>query len=488
MQSFLKSVRWLAIALFLIPAMGAYPPPAVGAANLNCDEKISLADAIVALQVAADIEPASFCFDDANADGRIDATEAVFALRSTARGDALQSSRLKVTVKENRTSQEPVPGVYVILHKTDNTSIERVKITDQNGVADFGDIGRSRATFTIAQLTEVENHPHRYAWTFVETRVGDLVHYGLHVPDPPITEASVTATDAPSESLLVLQPFEWEGYFQEGSPLTVEIAPEEEQTDGTVSMLVEAKEMNQMTQDPANALLEYGFLLDQPVHSGTSYSVSLDHESPATVSWNVQTPTPISGISVSGKRKGVSYEWAYPGKDQSQGTFTYADGFPLDSWWVTLTSGDLKNPDATFLGLERKYSAIPSNLSVSLPDMEISDFTYDSSDQVYSWNCSGTMARDVVNLNIHNNQPETEESRYVHWTVQMPGDRNSWNRVDLPQAIGSDFEMDWQKNFVNVMELDAFSDYNELMAAYYAGHNRRDLASRIQSARKSNVP
>ncbi len=64
--------------------------------------------------------------------------------RTVVWGGTAQGTSLIFTIKDDSESSQPVPGVYVILHGTDNKRAERFIKTDADGIADFGNIEPSR--------------------------------------------------------------------------------------------------------------------------------------------------------------------------------------------------------------------------------------------------------------------------------------------------------------------------------------------------------
>ncbi|MEN8131962.1 MAG: hypothetical protein ABFS45_17625 [Pseudomonadota bacterium] len=58
--------------------------------------------------------------------------------------------KLSFIIMDNPRNQQPLSGVTVALYDIDNVTIASTKVSDENGVADFGYVGRERVTFTVA--------------------------------------------------------------------------------------------------------------------------------------------------------------------------------------------------------------------------------------------------------------------------------------------------------------------------------------------------
>ena len=90
------------------------------------------------------------------------------------KGGLTDKTSLQVVLLDNAASNRPFPGAYVILHGRDNRTVEGLIQTDERGVADFGDIGRTRATITIAYEILDYGFVAKQIRTFQNVQVGDI--------------------------------------------------------------------------------------------------------------------------------------------------------------------------------------------------------------------------------------------------------------------------------------------------------------------------
>jgi hypothetical protein len=360
-------------------------------------------------------------------------------------------TQLKVTVLDNPTNQIPVSGVYVILHNEDNKTIQNYEITDPNGVADFGTIGRLRAT-----LTFIKDDPNQDISTYVNILVEDDLmyyfdygdddypdlfeltldqiqqYYGMEIPCPsPQATINVYFTGDTGSGYPLIQPgFRVEeGFFDQN--LSVAVCEQFIQSDGKLSLLGQACEWGM----DYPSLLKYGVLLDQNVVHDANYTINLDRD-PNVLSWSakiadtMQTAS-VNSLRILGIRRGVPYVLGdlYDSNAQSSGTIKVSSAFPCDSYYA---GGGVFDPVNGMInaGIER-HIRIPDPLTIPMPDYYI-DANYNFVSQTFSWSISGQAKKDVLLLELEADNPEWS------WQVFMdPNDQSltSWSIADLPPEI-----------------------------------------------------
>jgi len=352
-------------------------------------------------------------------------------------GDIAETTTLKVMLLDNPVSNQPFPGGYVILHGEDNRSVERSIRTDHTGVADFGDIGRTRATFTIAWEWTMFVRAWRQLRTFQNVRVGDtalyVFHYEGEVGDH-IATIDVTLTGAPARTdSTVLLPFNWIQSYSDHNPLSefrdVTIHDLHIQKNGKVSLLACAFEGPTV---PGN-LLTYGFLLDQEVVEGTEYEILIDQE-PGSVNWRTEPSKTLSLLSAVGEYKGVTYPWEISvGEHISEGTLLYPAEFPMDHYWFHAyhEAGDLET-GMTRLQTHKRYDKMPHTVGIEMPDYRLHHASYDDHKKRVSWSLSGQTEKDAVTLRI---DILLDDETWTNWIVHMRPQVVEWTTVDLPSPI-----------------------------------------------------
>jgi len=167
---------------------------------------------------------------------------------------AQQGNRLSFVIKDNLDSDQPIQGMTIALYNTDNRTIAQTKISDANGVVDFGDIGRSRATITLVYDDgEGDIEGYRYIDTFVDVLVAqNIVYYqdddtsgeGLGGSGNIIANIDLTLSDIPADAsagstrVQPLNAVQLHGAGGGGPPLNnVPVSEAHLQNDGKLSML-----------------------------------------------------------------------------------------------------------------------------------------------------------------------------------------------------------------------------------------------------------
>jgi hypothetical protein len=357
-------------------------------------------------------------------------------------GGSTGGTTLKLTVRDNLTSGQPVAGVYVILHGAGG-SVERTIQTGANGIADFGDIGRTRATLTVAHERVNAGFTDREISTFVEALAGDVVYY-LNTGgdfDPFSCQTSDTIIQVPTTGypatadFAQLQPV-FSFNFVNDTFTDVPVCPGAIQTDQKLSLLATAVEF-----DPVNFtqnLVKYGFLLDQTVTNGASYTVAFDRD-PVLVGWSVTGGT-ANAVQVNATRKGVDFELAQffqePGQGGgavSSGTLFVPTAFPADAFQVEAERFDFQNPDATAVGSSKKYSTLPTTVTVPMPDYSFTTFARDAGTGTFTWTLTGASPKDVLILSYS----QFGQNIGTSWEAIMAPSATSWTPVTLPAPVAS---------------------------------------------------
>ena len=406
--------------------------------------------------------------------------------RSVIYNSGAGGTTLKLTVKNNKDSDTPVQGVYVILHGTDNKTVQQTIETGADGVADFGDIGRERATVTIAYqdgvLPDRAADDSKNLITVVAALVGDWVYYlkgdeALYNNCTNPTDINVTVNwpAAPVGSYAWIQPF---GSYAvpNVNPVQATVCPWGVQSDGQISMLV----YSSVYDNQESQMGEYGYLLDQTLTSNGNYTVDMTR-TPTTVSWNTviqgtTTPATISSITASGVRKGVDYliNLLNMGTPAAVGTIQSPGDFTMDYTWLTVSKVGASADDVRRVTM-KKYDVLPQSLpNVPIADLDVDTLTFDSPTQTYSWTTSGTMEKDMVlfNLNDWNND--------AIWSANISGDSTSFVIPDLPAQCAGWFDIDnASESNLTIMDWDVVSGFDAFWTIITGGDNPVTQATRL---------
>jgi len=416
-------------------------------------------------------------------------------------GGSVGGTSLKIVVKDDPVSNQPVSGVYAVLHASDNKTVEETLTTGTDGVADFGNIGRSTASFSIAfeKTTGVQNEQstQRQIETFVDVKVGDIVYYTdpnnedehHFVCDTPTATVDVTLQNVPQTvSYGVISPISQYYYAQGNSTITdAPICPGHIQTDGKLSLLATGS----TSENVANS---YTFLTDQTVTDGAVYTLPGPNDTsgwrtPLVSTWNVDPITQeIISIYVTGQRKGVWYEqignWYDYSNGASSGTIPLINEFPVDSYWVMASSDESAN--GTILWTRKKYDQLPTLLIIPMGNYSIDPLNYDEASETLSWSVSGSSEKDAYTIELTAETGTWPNSAQTMWIVVLSPTATSWTAFDLPTPLDGWISADTiSYGSFNVVDFDIVTGFDETWALFIQGSDPESESERMYSASRS---
>lgn len=415
-----------------------------------------------------------------------------------------QSTTLRCTVKDNPESNLPVSGVYVILHHTDNKSVEQYIETGDDGVADFGEIGRDRATLTIVKGND-------HLRTYVNVSVGNILcHTDIPISEgfipfhcsgdsSDIRDISITLADVP-EHCDVTEEYgenfryekEYCGVMVSSFPLVLEYDklpelinpfsrflkasayPNHIQSDRRVSFLSAIYSSDIYLWDVYNdktTMLKYGFLLDRPL--AETYTVITD-KSPDTIRFMIRPDLGAAVILVKGVRKGVSHILASKfHRTTGEDRFAFPGEFPAESYQVRMITSYTENPVLT---TRKRYDRITPDQPLDIPAQEsgmIKDVSYTEETSTFNWSFSGSTEPDVISVELF--------SKYgsARWIASMNGKQASWTLPELPELPG--FMYNWSGSFshyaIDATDMDVFGGFDNVWGFHKQGNDPESVSS-----------
>ncbi len=345
-------------------------------------------------------------------------------------------NHLAFIIKDDLKSDQPVQGATIALYNTDNRTIAQTKVSDANGVVDFGNIGRDRATITLVYENAEED---RYIDTFVNVLVAENIVYYLDddsgwlfdfsgSADNTIANISLTLSDIPVDtSFTLVQPL-MDGQAS-GGLINIPVREVHLQDDGKLSMLA----LSYSDSGSPLSLNGYGYLLDQTVTDGASYDISLARR-PLNLGWTTSPATPLDNLGILGVRSGRGYSVSMNLLMQAtSGIMPFANEFPVENYWVLAYTGDLATTELIST-VRYNTSTLPQSLVVSMPDYSFDNFDYTETTNTFSWGITGSSPRDYVSLYLTNYNGSEE----LEWSILMSENTSSWQVMDLP-APASDW-------------------------------------------------
>ncbi|MFH7321299.1 PKD domain-containing protein [Desulfurivibrio sp. D14AmB] len=389
------------------------------------------------------------------------------ASRQVIYGGEVAGTSLKITVKDEPSLDNPVSDAYVILHATDGIAVDEYLTTGTDGVADFGDIGRDRATVTIAYEFAGE-WTNRVLDTMVDMPVADMVYY-VGSDDFEMTyfdgnlDWGTAGRPASVNSIGLVHPYGWSAG---GDLISGFFYDDQLQEDGTISLVAAGF-------DTASQMVRYGYLLDQnPADS--PFTITVDR-TPALLDWTADRT--LNSLFIFGWRANAEVGIGRNFNLSSEtGTLAWADGFPTDSYSIKAsgTMGEGANDWLTVLN----QSAIPASLNIPVAGFNLADLSYDLDNKRFTWQLLGEAAAvDYVEVSVY--------AYEWSWTAAMaPAAAGSFSVPDLPTAIADwvDFTVPPHHAGIEAGDFDTVSGYDHLAATYVQGDHPELISNRIMWA------
>ena len=397
-------------------------------------------------------------------------------------GGVSNGNLLSFVFKDDRSSDQPAAGVVVALYNTDNRTIAQSKTSDVNGVVDFGDIGRSRATVTIVYEME-GNLGDRLIDSFIEMQVADdIVYYLIDDEDidsdsgSSVANVNYTLSEVPAGAGLTrIEPgFAWWSFpFNTGQLTNQSVLDTQLQDDGKLSSLAL---VNSATT--TDLLIGYGFQLNQTVSEDATYNIALNR-APVTIAWSTQPTSILYHLDIEGYRDRVDYTLAeisdFAGLGES-GTVQVATEFPVDYYWV---EGGIES-NGTGIGSEKRYNTLPQSVTLTIPDYSFSNVAFDDGTSTLSWVIGGSSAKDVISIEI---EAFGQAERFIAWNIIMSPSMTSWQIMELPAPANSWINTATMDNIadasISVVDVDFVSSVDELWQFFIAGGSFDDAANQV---------
>ena len=347
---------------------------------------------------------------------------------------------LSFVILDARGSDQPVQDIFVTLYNTDNSTIAETRVSNASGVVDFGNIGRTRATFSLVYEDAAGE---RYINTYVDVLVAQNIVYYLDLdePTPPIAGINLNLSDIPADADPALFKLEPMGYT---GPLTnIPVAQDDLQDDGKLSMLALAYDGDFID----NTLLGYGYLLDQTVSNGASYNIALSR-SPANLGWGTSPVTPLNWLFITGNRDDARYamhnDLTVGGT--GSGTLPFPREFPVENFQV-MALGNLLTLDDMVLVSLVTHNTLPQFLVITMPDYRIDSFEYSAATRTFNWGiAAGTTPHDTVSLGW--TLQSNDDGKDISWSILMPENSTNWPVMALPAQVRT-----WIDDSANIIDI-----------------------------------
>ncbi|MDH5228671.1 MAG: hypothetical protein OEY38_01220 [Gammaproteobacteria bacterium] len=405
-------------------------------------------------------------------------------------GGGVTGTVLKLTLKNNPISDALVSGVMVVLYNSDG-SIATEITTDASGVADFGDIGRTRADIAFFWENTSENlGTERAIRSFNQIPVGELVFYTAMDLSLSAGNQDVTGVDKRMQTC-ASKPVSLNFSNIPANTSYFVSFPDYQyvQSSGqSISVCDEASiNMAAIARSSTGEVLAYGFIENEPLTGVDALTIDLS-SSPSAITWSSNASSTYASLDVTSfwdnrittlaNLSSISDETSVAGLLTSM---NFPVTIPVDQYWFTVSS---YNTNTTLSSTKRYGSTPPSTMQFNLPDYEfiIADTPYDPNQKSMTWSYRGESPRDITSLamSFYGSSPNTTNG-VTTWQVQLPGNATKWTFPTLPSSKQDWVSFDYFNFTLGVHDLDFVSSVDELWASAALGSNIEQLVSRYDS-------
>lgn len=333
------------------------------------------------------------------------------------------STNLRVQVIDS--NGVALSNIDVVLHAADERAVEQIETTDSAGIADFGNVGRSRVTVTAGQMSQ--------EFLRLETHVAVPGGERVFVFPAPFTSDSSRGTISATFSV-------------PASGDTAGLAPvfavdddlgdgEANFNDAFVSDEVlgsnDALTLLAVSVDADDQLTRYGFLLDQTFADGAHYNGSMDRM-PADVPWS-SNAAQSTFFLVGAARDDVPFILAGATGDPAQPEpFQALSEFPSDRFFGFASTSLESDVPLSFRSWARTFSSFPARLDINFADFTAADLAYDAAGEAYSWSVQGSGGFDGQVLIRAAIDPDSDDAS--RWEIRLPPDRRNFTLPELPSS------------------------------------------------------
>ncbi len=293
---------------------------------------------------------------------------------------------LKITLLFGTT---PASGIRVILNDPNTGAVVADKLADANGIADFGNIGAARTTFSVVTTRMDSFRTSKRIETFVNIPVGNYTFQVREANEPTLATFNVQLTNIPAgtaSTALFVAGGGGSGSGPNGFIGNVKVTPRNLQSiDGKFSLTAEA-------MDARGTVLGWGSLLDASAAAvnGTTQSIPVNLP-PIPINFSAPAPVVLDGGEL--LRKGVIFDIRLGAPHDttflSSGTLKLCSIVGLEKIFLQAHTQETAGTSARASGKIFIVPPNPSSWQITLPDLSINFLSRSTNGNTVSWTQSG---------------------------------------------------------------------------------------------------
>ena len=328
---------------------------------------------------------------------------------------------VRARIGNDVSNSNDIEGVTVVLHGTDNISIEQVLMTDENGIANFGQLSRDRVTVTIIEEYTDADETFYDVQTFVDTANrpisfevesdGNSSYIDCNIEDA--IDANIKFINIPENTDYIRATgLAFSIYDPEENVATVaKICPKYYNNSGNFIVAV------------AGGSNDYSLVLghSQPVYSFveggiTTFDLSRTMIEIPIVS-HLDYPVNVGVYSID-----ESFQYLGSYSSSNFESIKVMD-VGIDNYYFH--ANNTEDDELTY-NLSWKTEGLPESIILNSPDLGLSNFGFDASDREFTWDIVRNNNADLISTTI--------ESSNVYWHIAASASTESIKIPQLPIA------------------------------------------------------
>ena len=335
-------------------------------------------------------------------------------------GSVSEEFTVRARIGNDVANTSDIEGITVVLHGIDKTSIEQTLITDENGIANFGQLSRDRVTVTIIEEYTDADETFYDVQTFIDIENrpislevendGNSSYIDCNVENG--TDARVKFINIPENTDYIWAVGLEAPIFgaEEGVETTVKVCPEYYNNPDNFMVAIARLNNNGVVlghSQPVYSFVEGGV---------TTFNLSRTMIEIPIVS-HLDYPVNVGVYSID---ESLQYLGSYSSLNFESIKVMDVD---IDNYYFHANNAE---DDELTYNISWSTDELPASIVINNPDFGLSNIGFDASDREFTW--------DIVSNNNADLISATLESSNVYWNIGAPASTESIRIPQLPIA------------------------------------------------------
>ena len=370
----------------------------------------------------------------------------------------------------NASGNNSIEGITVVLHGVDNTSIEQVRITNENGVANFGQLSRDRVSVTIIEeyiYPDAEEYEGQYeeqydVQTFIDIEnraiafeVSDSENYYIDdCYEENTIDAVVRFINIPEGTDVIRADGILESIIspEENTDMTVKVCPDyyNSSDNFSVAMAIDT-DISSSTIGYSTSIIGHSQAVYEFNKIGTTVFDLSNTPTEIPIINNLDSPVNVSAFAITENIQLLGFS-----QPVDEGILKVVD-IDVDNFYVNAFSYNSDNRET--YSQHWSMEELPDSIIINKPNFELTNIEFNPSDRVFSWAI-------INNSNEANMISLSLEDYTIQWSIIASASTTSIAIPNLPIAFDLINNSDFNSRDVNIENLQSVDNYDDLIRYY----------------------